>query len=50
MLDLHLIQLEKQGMKTPEEGLEIQLLANTFHSQSMKSSKFMLSFCLPSAE
>lgn len=47
MLDLHLIQLEKQWMKIPEEGLGIQLLGITFHSQSMKPSKFMLSFCLP---
>lgn len=47
MLDFYRMQLEKQGMKTPEEGLEIQLLGNTFHSQSMKPSKFMLSFCLP---
>lgn len=47
MLDFYRMQLEKQGMKTQEEGLEIQLLGNTFHSQSMKPSKFMLSFCLP---
>lgn len=47
MLDLHLIQLGKQWMKIPEDGLEIQLLGITFHSQSMKPSKFMPSFCLP---
>jgi hypothetical protein len=30
------IPLEKQWMKVPGESLEIQLLDNTFNSQSMK--------------